>query len=315
MASITEYHTTGEGDSVGLESRQRTRTFTLLTDAVTDDPIAKFRELLPLETTHEKDAGIIVRDHVILERGAPLAWRVQAIYSQPPRRGVFGVNDWFISVRFNGGTETLFTEIPDEEDADIARQIVGTLKYEKVAGPVAPTPEEPNPPASTATHITRSKPAIYLKQIDGVNPKGMPVVAGDTSIVLRKTTNVMSPMIVKKIADMQRAVNSDRFMFRVFPPGSLLFTAFSINERVGTLDVKQGDQFLYDNQLEFLYNPKGHTPVKKFDTFVDSDQFEHLVHRLEEDGSIGAEEERYFRAYPSIVFAEIIKAFPMSKWV
>ncbi len=303
MASIEKYHKTGEGDSVGFDVNSRTETYTLVVDTVLDDPIAKFRALLPIESQHVSDRNLFVIRHNTIERGGPLLWRMSADYEMPAARGIAGLGDWLVTVRFNTGSEMLLQEIPDQDDNDARRQIIGPLKYDVIAAPEGTTP-------AGATHKTDSAAPVFLKQVDGVViPKGIPRIAGDTSIVLRAKTNVMSAPLIREIADMKRGTNDDPFLNEAFPVGTLLFSSFNIVENVGTIDGNPSEQFLYDNTLEFAYNAEGHSPVKRTDTHLDDKNFEQLVVNIE----TGAPEERSFRRYPRIVFADLLKKFPVKK--
>lgn len=303
MATITKIPSSGEGDSEGFDVNRRTETYNLIVDSVTDDPIAKFRALLPMEQPHPSSRNLFVIRHTTGPRLAPLAWRMTADYEMPAFRGVSGIGEWLMTVQFNAGTETLVQEIADDEDPDIRRQIIGPLKYELLAS------EDGSSPAD-ATHKTDADNPVFLKQVGGVViPKGLPRIAGDTSIILRSTTNHMTPKVIREVANLKRGTNSDAFFQGVFKPGELLFTSFSITERVGVIAGNEGETFLYDNQLEFAYNEEGHSPVKRTDTFTDDNGFEQLVINIRNE----APEERSFRRYPKIVFDDILKKFGVKK--
>jgi len=299
VASFTEKETSGEGDKLGFDVHYRIRMGTLIVDTVTDDPIAKLQSLIRPESRHPKDNNVFLRQYNIINRVAPLAWFVSMEYDKPSTKGIAQIGNWLVTIRSNTGTETLWEEIPAEStEGPLRQQIIGNLKYEVTEGP----DEGP----SNATHKTDSARPIYLKQIDGiVNPRGEPIISGNTSLIFRCTTNVMSARIMRSVADMKRGVNREKIL-KEFPPGTLLFADFSIEERIGSITGLKGEYYLYDNQLEFLYDPNGHTPFTRTDTYTDADGFEQVVLRIGDDNP----ETRTFRKYPQISINTLLASFP-----
>ncbi len=314
MPSLTERPGSGDGDSIGLTGKRRTRTFSLIVDAVTDDWFAKFSALLPEGSLHPKDRSMQLTEHTNVSQAAPLGYIVSAIYEPIPDVGVSGFGHWLLNAASNTGSERLFQELPDPDNLQVIRQVVGPTRYVK-------RDEIEGPPAGEVFYAKALKDGVVIDQellaVTGANrPDGMDVVGGGTTLTLSRQFDNMKPETIFSVANFKRSVNSKEFIggtsrrgvkkLGVFPKGTLLFTDFSISETFGNLPNARVTAFLYDVSLQFVYNEEGHTPLVRTDTFVDDAGFESVVTR-----TLGGIDEvkNEFRRYVSRNFSSLIGLF------
>lgn len=301
MATLRERKGSGDGDSIGEDARTRTREFNLFVDNTADDWYTKFVEKLPLRSKHPKDKQVHVIRHFNVGQQSPLGYIVAAEYGTRLNSGIVGLGEWLMRVASNTGSERIFKEIADPQNPTAPRQTVGPARYVLWTG-------EGQPPGGLFKAKTidgLGLKTISLAQGEGINrPDGMDVVAGDTGIELRQTFTHMTAKTQRRAADFKKSVNANKFIQKEYPEGTLLFVDFTIDEQVGVFPNSRFETFLYDVTLQFVYNKEGHTPLKRFDTFVDEEGYESIV-----TTSDGIEVERSFRKYIPQDFGKLLGIF------
>lgn len=270
MATLTENKGSGSGDSIGVDQKSRSREFTLIIDSLGGDWHAPFLAILPLHEFHPKDRTISVLNHRMVSQEGPLIFVVAADYGVQSNSGLIA-SGWTISAGSNTGSERIFQEIADPDNPNTKGKVIGPRRYfPDAAGQF-----------QAITIKDDKKATLRLAAIDDMRrPDGMDIVSGDTAFTLTRTFTRMTLGRIREAANFKRSVNRNDFPIGVpgaFEEGNVLFVSWSIDERIGTLPNEERERFLYDVELQFLYNPKGHTPEARNETHVSSDGFESPV--------------------------------------
>jgi len=299
MASLSLLKDSGTGDVVGIESKQRTELYSLTVDSVTDDPQLKARTLKPYYSVHWQDRTLQLQSWTTGERKGPLVWEMTAEFSRATKKGLDEFSDWTITVQSNSGMVRLFQEIPDANNPNAERKVVGPLRYKKyVEGEVTPEP-------AVLYKTSTTEGDIFLYQIGKqARADGMDVVGGDVAIQMRRTFTRMTPRTIYNVANYKRGVNSKPFIDNVFPARTVLFTDFAIEESIGQIPGSTTSSYIYRATLNFAYNKDGHTPLIRTDTYIDDDGYESVVKT-----TAGEEIRREFRRYDSLNFDNLIREF------
>jgi len=271
MASLTERSTSKAGDVFGIDEKQRSREFTLIVDAVTDDPIASAQSLMPINRAHPTDKSLRVSRYRVVSREAPLIWVVVIEYDAVPGYRIGKVGNWLITMQSGSATERMFQELADPDNPTADVQTVGPGKY-KIWTDTGGTP-----PANL--YKTRTQDGEkQLELLPGPNrPDGMDAVTADTTIELNALFTRMSAYTMRQAAEFKRSVNLNAWIDNQFPAATLLYLGANIRETIGVLSNSTSEQYLYDVTLSFSFNPEGHTPLWRTDTFVDDDGYESIV--------------------------------------
>lgn len=286
MASVNEVRTSGDGDVLGSDSLEATRTFIVILteDERGEEPIGFVRTQVPLSSAHPEPAwaGTILVRYRKRATESLFVWLVDAEYGPPGEfvgtgRAPGTFFGWNVRISFGTGTETLFRSLPifDARGRLVEHgKIVGPPVYEAVEK------DDPNKPPTHVTLFPGGKDVFLYRKPNVPTHRefrqriGMSRLAAGMEIVCTRTIHRLSEALVRTFEDFKRHVN-DTTMWG-FARGTLLVSGIEVEETTGTSNVDTSAR-VFRTQINISANREGWQDVQYFHTHTDDQGNEALV--------------------------------------